>query len=235
MVCEDCGEESTGRFCSFECKIKYDARKKSEEFFKYLAKQSSDQYNALAVNTICPRYYAPLYKDPEYKQRGDEDFLPMGTLCRKNDYNKLKITGELRWSFDKNKITVYYNSLVNESSVETGTLRLCVYTSPFRGHFDVHSRSLYFENLEKKTREEWRTGLTFLWASAPLAGLKPGQSYGNGEVTVTIPLAVFWKIPKFSKHIHISVVIEEALHCYECAEWKKVTAWTANNPCIKSP
>ena len=140
------------------------------------------------------------------------------------------ITGKnIRWSFNQNKVSVYYDSIVNNSPWKTGALRFGIFTSPEKGFFNFNeAASLPAE----RKHGDWKSKPCFLWGSPIfLGGLGQGQCHLNGNIEIEIPKEFFKKIPG---DIYISVVLQEAERdCGYAGHWGNRTAWTANSPGVK--
>lgn len=96
------------------------------------------------------------------------------------------ITGKnIRWSFNKNKVSVYYDSIVNNSPWQTGALRFGIFTSPEKGYFNFNERASL--PTERK-HGDWKSMPCFLWGSPIfLGGLGQGECHLNGNIEIEIP------------------------------------------------
>lgn len=152
--------------------------------------------------------------------------VPEGTRCRFGDNSNITWTN-VGWTFNKNTVTVSYDSIVNNSPWETGSLRVGVFTSPQKGTFN-------FNDYPSGGHEhnDWKKQMCFLWGSPVFAGLKQGNHYTKGSVNIEIPKEIFKRVPK---SVYIAVAIQEAgawliNSAYYEGNWSSRSASTANNP-----
>lgn len=235
MVCSYCGKliwrkhhwearDVSGRFCSRDCAYHASCKKSLEKSLEqyWLDRKMSEP---------------PIKKDGIYScleeasssEKKDGIDVSRGTDCRFGEMSN--ITGKnIRWSFNKNKVSVYYDSIVNNSPWQTGALRFGIFTSPEKGYFNFNERASL--PTERK-HGDWKSKPCFLWGSPIfLGGLGQGQCHLNGNIEIEIPKEFFKKIPG---DIYISVVLQEAERDYfgYAGHWSNRTAWTANSPGVK--
>ena len=231
MVCSYCGKliwrkhhwearDVSGRFCSRDCAYHASCKKSLEKSLEqyWLDRKMSEP---------------PIKKDGIYScleeasssEKKDGIDVSRGTDCRFGEMSN--ITGKnIRWSFNKNKVSVYYDSIVNNSPWQTGELRFGIFTSPEKGYFNFNERASL--PTERK-HGDWKSKPCFLWGSPIfLGGLGQGECHLNGNIEIEI----FKKIPG---DIYISVVLQEAERDYfgYAGHWSNRTAWTANSPGVK--
>lgn len=123
-VCSYCGKliwrkywearDVSGRFCSMDCAYHASCKKSLEK---------SLEQHWLDLKMSEP----PIKKDGIYScleeasssEKKDGIDVSRGTDCRFGEMSN--ITGKnIRWSFNKNKVSVYYDSIVNNSAWQTG-------------------------------------------------------------------------------------------------------------------
>lgn len=230
MVCSYCGKliwrkhweaaDVSGRFCSWDCAYHASCKKSLEQY--WLDRKMSEP---------------PIKKDGIYScleeansfEKKNGIGVGRATRCRFGEMSN--ITGKnIRWSFNKNKVSVYYDSIVNNSPWQTGELRFGIFTSPEKGFFNFNERASL--PTERK-HGDWKSKPCFLWGSPIfLGGLGQGECHLNGNIEIEIPKEFFKKIPG---NIYISVVLQEAERMYfgYGGAWSNRTAWTANSPGVK--
>lgn len=235
MVCSYCGKliwrkhhweaaDVSGRFCSRDCAYHASCKKSLEK--------SVEQYWLDRKMSEPPIKKDGIYsclEEASSSEKKDGIDVSRGTDCRFGEMSN--ITGKnIRWSFNKNKVSVYYDSIVNNSPWQTGALRFGIFTSPEKGFFNFNERASL--PTERKHRD-WKSKPCFLWGSPIfLGGLGQGQCHLNGNIEIEIPKEFFKKIPG---DIYISVVLQEAERDYfgYAGHWSNRTAWTANSPGVK--
>lgn len=230
MVCSHCGKliwrkyweaaDVSGRFCSMDCV--YHARcKKSLEQYWLDRKMSEPPIKKDGI-------YSCLEEANSFEKKNGIG-VGRATCCRFGEMSN--ITGKnIRWSFNKNKVSVYYDSIVNNSPWQTGALRFGIFTSPEKGYFNFdQTPSLPTE----RKHGDWKSMPCFLWGSPIFfSRLGQGECHLNGNIEIEIPKEFFKKIPG---DIYISVVLQEAERDYfgYAGHWSNRTAWTANSPGVK--
>ena len=232
-VCSYCGkliwrkyweaENVSGRFCSWDCAFHAGykkSREKSLEQFWLDRKMSEPPLKEGGI-------YSCLEEASSFEKKNGID-VERGTDCI--FWKMSNITGKnIRWSFNQNKVSVYYDSIVNNSPWKTGALRFGIFTSPEKGFFNFNeAASLPAE----RKHGDWKSMPCFLWASPIFfSRLGQGQCHLNGNIEIEIPKEFFKKIPG---DIYISVVLQEAERNHGYAGyWGNRTAWTANSPGVK--
>lgn len=232
-VCSYCGkliwrkyweaENVSGRFCSWDCAFHAGykkSREKSLEQFWLDRKMSEPPLKEGGI-------YSCLEEASSFEKKNGID-VERGTDCI--FWKMSNITGKnIRWSFNQNKVSVYYDSIVNNSPWKTGALRFGIFTSPEKGFFNFNeAASLPAE----RKHGDWKSMPCFLWGSPIFfSRLGQGQCHLNGNIEIEIPKEFFKKIPG---DIYISVVLQEAERNHGYAGyWGNRTAWTANSPGVK--
>ena len=229
MVCSYCGKliwrkyweagDFPGIFCSSDC-VSHARCKKSLEQFWLDRKMSEPPMKEGGI-------YSCLEEASSFEKKNGID-VERGTDCI--FWKMSNITGKnIRWSFNQNKVSVYYDSIVNNSPWKTGALRFGIFTSPEKGFFNFNeAASLPAE----RKHGDWKSMPCFLWGSPIFfSRLGQGQCHLNGNIEIEIPKEFFKKIPG---DIYISVVLQEAERNHGYAGyWGNRTAWTANSPGVK--
>lgn len=224
-VCSYCGKliwrkywvarDVSGRFCSSDCAYHASCKESLERFLRDHKKIIEE-----------PGIYSWL-EEASSSEKKNGIAVSRGTDCRFGAMSN--ITGKnIRWSFNKNKVSVYYDSIVNNSPWQTGALRFGIFTSPEKGFFNFNeTASLPTE----RKHGDWKSKPCFLWGSPIFfSRLGQGQCHLNGNIEIEIPKEFFKKIPG---DIYISVVLQEAEHRGYAAWWFNQTAWTASSPGVK--
>ena len=232
-VCSYCGKliwrkywearDVSGRFCSGKCAYHASCKKSLENSLEqyWLDRKMSEPPMKKGGIYSCLKEASSFEKKNGIDVDRDTDciFEEMSNITGKN----------IRWSFNQNKVSVYYDSIVNNSPWKTGALRFGIFTSPEKGFFNFNeTASLPAE----RKHGDWKSKPCFLWGSPIfLGGLGQGQCHLNGNIEIEIPKEFFKKIPG---DIYISVVLQEAERdCGYAGHWGNRTAWTANSPGVK--